>query len=127
MRAAACAVWPYRSALLLVSVDSHGRAALPVSFPRTEPARWQLLLHLALLGSCPLVMPCSLAQTDSLSTYARLEGLSVWLAPASLVDAVRTVAALATGPPARTAAALARLLLSPGLRTHLRRLPPLDE
>lgn len=127
MSAAAGGVWPHRSALLFVSVDARGRAAHPTSYPLTDTARWQLLLHLALLGSCPLVLPSSLAQTDSLSTYARLEGLVVWLAPDSLVDAVRTVAGLATGPPARTAAALARLLLSPVLRAHLRRLPPLDD
>lgn len=127
MRAAACGVWPHRSALLAVSVDSHGRAAHPLCLPRTDPARWELLLHVALLGACPLVLPDSLARTDCLSTLALAEGLTVWLAPTSLVHAVRTVAGLTTGPPARTAAALARLPLSPLLSAHLRRLPPLDD
>jgi hypothetical protein len=113
--------------LLAVSLDSHGRAAHPLSFQRTDQDRSQLLLHLALLGACPLVLPSSLAQTDSLSNLALAEGLTVWLAPTSLVHALRTVTALATGPPARTAAALARLLLSPLLSAHLRRLPPLDD
>jgi hypothetical protein len=120
-------VWPHRSAYLAVSVDWQGRAAHPLSFSRTAQARWELLLHLSLLGACPLVLPGAMAQTDSLSNLAQLEGLTVWLAPTSLVHAVRTVAGLTTGPPARTAAALARLPLSPILSAHLRRLPPLDD
>jgi len=41
-----------------------------------------------------------------------------------ILEAVHVVAHLATGPPARTAAALARLPLAPALRAHLQRLTP---
>lgn len=51
-----------------------------------------------------------------------------WLVPAPILEAVHIVAHLVARPPARTAAALARLPLAPALRVHLRRLtaPPPD-
>ena len=71
---------------------------------------------------CELVLPDWLARSDPLSRFAVKRGGAVWLVPPRILEAVHIVAHLVTGPPARTAAALARLPLAPALRMHLRRL-----
>ena len=73
---------------------------------------------------CELVLPDWLAGATDLAHFALERGGAVWLVPVPILEAVHVVAHLATGPPARTAAALTRLPLAPALRAHLRRLTP---
>lgn len=125
----ACGVWPARRrgrGLVAVVVDGDGRAQPPLSVGRGDEDAWALLAWLdASVGlDCELVVPDWLAKSLPLARFALERGGVVWLVPAPLLEAVRVVAHLATGPPARTAAALARLPLAPALRAHLQRLTP---
>lgn len=124
-----CGLWLARRRLVAVVVDDDGRASPAVAAALTDEARWGLLESLdAVHGlDCELVLPEGLARVDSVGRLALARGLAVWVAPERLIDAIRRAAALATGPPARTAAMIARLSLVPAWRAHLRRLgPPLD-
>ncbi len=121
-----CGVWPARRArsLVAVVVDEDGTAQLPLSFGRGPDEAWAMLAYLdASVGlDCELVVPDWLARSDELARFAVERGGAVWLVPPRILEAVHVVAHLVTGPPARTAAALARLPLAPALRAHLRRL-----
>lgn len=123
-----CGVWPTRRGrgLIAVAVDEEGHAEKPLPFGRSPEAAWALLAHLdTSVGlDCELVLPDWLARSDELARLSLERGSAVWLVPLPILEAVRIVANLATGPPARTAAALARLPLAPALRAHLRRLTP---
>ena len=124
-----CGVWPARRLgchLVAVVVDEDGRAQPPLLVERSAEGAWSLLAHLdAAVGlDYDLVLPHWLARSDSLARFALERGNAAWLVPAPIIEAVRVVAHLATGPPARTAAALARLPLAPALRMHLRRVTP---
>lgn len=122
-----CGVWPARRArgLVAVVVDEDGHAQPPLAFERSPEAAWALLARLdASVGDCELVLPDWLAKSDDIGRFALARGGAVWLVPSPILEAVRVVAHLATGPPARTAAALGRLPLASALRAHLRRLTP---
>ena len=123
-----CGIWPARTgrALVAVVVDEDGRAKRPATLDRSPDAAWALLTWLdATIGlDCDLVLPDWLANASELGRFALDRGAVVWLVPVPLLEAIRLVANLATGPPARTAAAIARLPFAPLLRAHLRRLPP---
>lgn len=124
-----CGVWPARRGrgLLAVVVDEEGRRPhAPLRFGRGPEDAWALLSWLdASVGlDCELVLPDWLAGSTDIAHFALKRGSAVWLVPAHILDAVHVVAHLATGPPARTAAALARLPLAIALRAHLRRLTP---
>lgn len=124
-----CGLWPARRVLVAVVVDDDGRAAPPLRVERSDPARWALLEYLdAVHGTdCGLVVPEGLPAIDPVGRLAQEHGLLVWSAPQRLLDAIRAVAGLATGPPRRTAAMLARLPLVPALRDQLRRLGPAND
>jgi len=109
-----------------VVVDEDGRAQPALVVGRGAEDAWALLAWLdASVGlDCELVVPDWLAKSDELARFALERGGAVWLVPVPILEAVHVVANLATGPPARTAAALARLPLAPALRAHLRRLTP---
>lgn len=111
---------------MAVVVDEDGNAQAPLAFGRGIDAAWALLAYIdASVGlDCELVLPDWLAKSDDLARFAVERGGAVWLVPVPILEAVHIVAHLATGPPARTAAALARLPLAPALRAHLRRLAP---
>jgi hypothetical protein len=121
-----CGLWLSRRRLVAVAVDNGGRAAPAVSTSLDDESRRALLQHLdALHGfDCELVLPEQLLKVDPIAQLALRRGLSVWIAPQPLVLGIRLAAGLATGPPARTAAMIARLALVPGWRAHLRRLDP---
>ena len=123
-----CGVWPARSGrgLITVVVDEDGRARRPATVDRSADAAWALLAWLdETVGlDCDLVLPDWLGTSCEIARLALDRGAVVWLVPVPILEAVRLVASLATGPPARTAAALARLPFAPVLRAHLRRLPP---
>ena len=115
-------LWLARRRLIAVVVGESGRASPPTTAELQDDARWGLLEQLdAVHGlDVQLVLPETLAQQDSIGRLAVERGLDVWVAPGRLVEALRTVAALATGPPARTAAMIARLALHAAWRGHLR-------
>jgi hypothetical protein len=123
-----CGIWLARRqrGLVAVVVDEEGEAQPPLRFGRSPEDVWALLAHLdATVGcDCELVLPHWLAQTDDIARLALKRGVDVWLVPSVMLEAVHVVAHLATGPPARTAAVLARLPLAPLLRAQLRRLSP---
>ena len=123
-----CGVWPARRGrgLVAVAVDEEGTAQSPLPFRHGPEAAWALLSWLdASVGlDCELVLPDWLAQSADIARFALERGGAIWLVPVPILEAVHVVAHLATGPPARTAAALARLPLAPALRAQLRRLTP---
>jgi hypothetical protein len=129
-----CGVWPTRrrgrgDGLVAVVVDEEGQAQPPLFVERSAEDACALLAQLdhSVGLDCELVLPDWLARSNNLARFALERGSAVWLVPAPITEAVRIVANLATGPPARTAAALARLPLAPALRGHLRRLTPLSK
>lgn len=121
---ATCGLWVARSALWAAVVDDDGKLVEQLAVARHGDARWGLLSHLdAHHGlDCALVLTDEHARIDELANMALERKMAVWLAPWRAVDAVRIVAALATGPPRRTAAALARMMGQPLFRAQLRRL-----
>ncbi len=119
-----CGLWLSRSRLVAVVVDDDGRASPALLATTDDEGRWALLEHVdAVHGlDCELVLPEDLLKADAISRLALDRGHDLWAAPQRLVEAIRRVAGLATGPPARTAAMIARLAIVPGLRGHLRRI-----
>jgi hypothetical protein len=121
---ASCGLWSARRRLVAVVMDDEGRASPAIVVAPNDDARWGLLERLdAVHGlDCQLILPEELAKADSIARLAITRGIVVWVAPQRLVEAIRAAAALATGPPARTAAMIGRLPLVPSWRGHLRRL-----
>jgi hypothetical protein len=128
MSGVAVAVWPLRRQLVAVAADDDGRAQLLATFDRTDEGRWEMLARAdAELGlDYELVLPDWLARSDTLAQLALSRGTTVWLIPGPLIEAVRIIGGLGTGPPRRTAAALARVPRAHALRAYLRRLVPDD-
>jgi hypothetical protein len=127
---ATCAIWPGRRGLVAVVVDEDGRPSSRTVVARTEEACWALLCETdATTGlDWELVLPDWLARSAGIAQLALARGVAVWVVPSQLAEAVRIIGHLGTGPPARIAAALARIPLAPVLRGHLRRLePPSDK
>ena len=129
MRGFTCGVWPSRQkgrGFVAVVVDEDGNAQPPLAVGRGADDAWGLLDRLdASVGlDCELVLPDWIAKSSELARFALERGTAVWLVPGTILESVRVVAHLATGPPVRTAAALARLPLASALRAHLRRLTP---
>ncbi len=124
----ACGLWPANRGhgLVAVVVDENGHASPKATIASTPDAAWALLTWLdGFVGlDCDLVLPDWLATSCDLARLALERGGVIWLVPGSTLSAVRLVANLNTGPPARTATALARLPLAPAFRPLLRRLSP---
>jgi hypothetical protein len=123
-----CGVWPCRRGLAAVVVDEEGRVITSVVAARDADAQSTLLSHLdAEVGlDYELVLPDWLTKSHPIARLAIDRGIALWLVPHALVDSVRIVGRLGAGPPARTAAALARLPLAHALRGQLRRSAPGD-
>ena len=128
MNGVTCGVWLARRArgLVAVAVDEDGRPLAQKVFDRDRDAQWDLLTWIDTeVGlDCDLVLPDELARDCELAHFAVERGAAVWLVPPIVLRCVRIVANLDTGPPARTAAALARVPLAPMLRQYLCRLVP---
>ena len=118
----ACGIWLSRKRLVAVVVDDEGRAAPALYAAMGDEERWALLERIdATHGlDCELVIPDDLVKSDAISRFALERGQELWAAPWLLVDAVRRVAGLTSGPPGRVAAMIARLAIVPGFRGHLR-------
>lgn len=123
-----CGIWLARrdKGLVAVVVDEDGKAHSPLSFGRSPDDVWWLISHLDanVALDYELVLPDWLAKTDDIARLALERGRGVWLVTPDVIQTAHIVAHLATGPPARTAATLARLPLAPLLRAQLRRLSP---
>ena len=120
----ACGLWLARGRLIAVVVDDTGRASPAISACLDDDARWGLLEHVEATHSLDidLVLAEELSRHDNIGRLALQRGLPVWLAPQRLVDAISAAAGMATGPPARRAAMIARLMRVPAWRGYLRRL-----
>lgn len=120
----ACGLWLARRRLIAVVVDDGGRASPAISACLDDDARWGLLEHVEATHGLDvdLVLAEELSKYDNIGRLALERGLPVWMAPQRLIDAIATAAGLARGPPARTAAMIARLMRVPAWRGHLRRL-----
>ena len=118
----ACGIWLSKKRLVAVVVDDDGRTAPGVLGAVDEEERWALLQHVdAVHGlDCAIVLTDDLLKTDDGICRLALErGHDLWAAPRALVEAIRAAAGLATAP--RVAAMIARLVVVPGFRGHLRR------
>lgn len=129
MRGVMCGVWVGRRRVASAAVGEDGRVIGSTALPRDAPDGWCTLLsnldaHVGL--DYELVLPDWLARDSELAQLVRAHQVAVWVAPAGLVHAIATVARLGTGPPARTAAMIARLPQAPTLRPYLRRLRTTD-
>lgn len=118
-----CGVWLSRQRLVAVVVDDEGRASPAIFATPDDEGRWALLEHVDAVHGLDweLVLPEDLLKSDTISRLALEHGHRVWVAPQRLVQAMRHAAGLATGPPARVAAMVARLVIVPGFRSYLRR------
>lgn len=124
-----CGLVLSRRRLLAVAVDDNGRAAPALAADLDDDGRWGLLARIDTLHGldCELVIPEDVLRADRIGQLAIEQEMNVWVAPVRLVEAIRDAAGFATGPPARLAATIARLVLVPGFRGHLRRLHHLQD
>jgi hypothetical protein len=120
---AACGVWPARRGLVAALVGPAGRARKAIVVADTDDARAGLVAYLA-AARLDLVLPAPALQADPLVGMATGDGVTVWLAPGALVEAIRRAAGIVT--PAASAALLARLPAVPGLRVQLWRPVPVS-
>jgi hypothetical protein len=118
-----CGLWVSRTRLWASVVDCDGRHITTLSAHRGDDERWDLLAQIdACHGlDCTLVLTDAQLRMDNVADLALERKMTVLVAPWQLADAVRIVAGLKTGPPRRSAAMLARWVLSPQLRAQLRR------
>ncbi|MDA8386578.1 MAG: hypothetical protein M0Z88_10015 [Actinomycetota bacterium] len=123
-----CGLWRAKRALVAVRADQEGRTGRPYTVALDDDARYDLLLRIEATDGLDfeLVVTDALARGDPTARFALSRGVTVWLAPAPWVDALRALAGFTAGPPARSAALLARLPLVPPFRAKLKRLPPDD-
>jgi hypothetical protein len=117
----ACGLWLSRRRLVAVVVDDDGRPAPPL-LATTDDERWELLAHVDTVHGldCALILPDDLLRADPVARFAVTRGHLIWTAPRQLVDALRAAAGLRAA--SRIAAMLGRLAITPGLRSHLRRI-----
>ena len=119
-----CGLWLSRRTLWASIVDGDGKHLASFPAARTDAARCNLLAHVSEHHGldCSLVLTDAHARIDNVANLALERDMSVWLAPWRSVHAVRVITGMATGPPRRTAIALARMQLHPLFRAQLRKL-----
>ncbi len=120
-----CGIWATDRGLLARCVASDGRAHPPVTLGDSIEQRTQFVERLDDLYSpdWELVLPARLTKSDPLMRIAQRHHVPVWVVPAFLVNAVRT---LSQGPQFSMAELLARMPRCPFLRRTLRRISPVD-
>ena len=118
----ACGIWPTRGRLIAVVVDDCGRAEPGSLCATDDDERWTLVERVGAVHGldCELILPDSLLCTDRLPRFALLRGHPVWVAPWSLIDAIRVASHLRSS--SRVAAMIARLPITSALCGYLRRL-----
>lgn len=128
MRGVTCGLWATRRRLIAAAVDERGVAMWIGSADRDDDGCWGLLatVDAQVKVDFELVLPEAIARADPISRIASDRGLALWVVPDALVESVRMVGRLGAGPPARTAAALARLPLARAMRAQLRRVSHTD-
>lgn len=114
-----CGLWLVRRRLVAVLVGPEGRARRVIRAALTDEARFGLVEYLAAAGA-ELVATEALARVDLMLVQAARRGLAVFTAGDDFVAALLGAAAIRD--PARAAALLARLAITPLLRVSLRRL-----
>lgn len=122
----ACGVWLGRRGLAAVLADGGGRIRLSTTIPATHAARIALVELLAAVDA-DLVVEEPLLPADPIAFVARRAGVRVWIAGPPLVASLRIAAGIDHGSPRASAALLARLPAIPWLRSHLRRVEPVDD
>lgn len=123
----ACGLWHSRRGLVAVFVDAAGRDRLRAVIPGDNPdARWGLVQRLA-ATNVDLVIDEALLPADPIASIALRAGVTVWIAGAPVLPALRLAAGITRSPPRATAAMLARLPRIPWLRGLLRRLDLRDD
>lgn len=106
-----CGIWRAGRVLVVVVISPAGRASRPMRVPIAQAEA--LAEHLERIE---IVLPQSLVR-EPIGRAAAATG-RMWVAPTSLIDVIRTAAALS---PRATAAMLGRLPRSPSLRAQLHR------
>ncbi len=115
-----CGIWPRPRGLVAVLIDTGGHSRA-ITVTTTDDARWGLAQRLAATGT-ELVVDEELLEADPVATVARRTGVTVWIAGAPLVAALRLASGVAHRGARPSAALLARLPAIPWLRSQLRRL-----
>lgn len=117
-----CGLWRERGRTVAVVVDTEGRCQQIDPPPDDEAERWDWLSSLAAEHGLDveLALTASMARSDSLLHIAQQNGITLWLIPDELVDAIRYVA---FGRQRRqwVAALLARIPDAAAWRAHLSR------
>lgn len=113
-------LWPTPRHLLVVILDAHGKPRFPIRVAHS-PYAWQALFrHLAGTTDPAVVVSDNFLHQAPLARLARDHQVRLWIAPHSLVHAIRKAAGLSASPPKNSAALLARLPMIPALRQHLK-------
>jgi hypothetical protein len=118
----ACGIWPTRRRLIAAVVDDWGRDEPGSLYATDDDERWALIERVGAMHGldCELILPDSLLSADRLPRFALARGHPVWVAPWSLIDAIRVAAHLRAS--SRVAAMIARLSTTSVLCGYLRRL-----
>jgi hypothetical protein len=117
---ALCGLWPTPRRFVAVILD-HGHPTPPIALAQTPAARAGLVQWLADRHLTGLALSDAMA-CDPIVTLALDAQLTVWLVPATLLEAIRTATGFTQRPAKYTAALLARWPSTPALRPYLRRL-----
>jgi len=120
-----CGIWPRPHGLVALLVDHAGHTR-SVTIAPTDDARWGLSQRLAATGT-DLVVDAALLEADAVAPIALRAGVTVWVAGAPLVEALRSAAGVVHRAPRLSAALLARLPAIPWLRLQLRRLDTIED
>ena len=118
-----CGLWPTPKRFIAVILErDHPRP--PIALAQTHAARVGLVQWLADQPMTGLVLTDAMA-CDPIVALTLEAQLTVWLAPTTLLEAIRTATGFTNRPAKYTAALLARWPNIPALRPYLRQLTAL--